>query len=88
MPTLESTEARLNALLASKTTVTGPSCGITPALEKVEPDERAVIEKWLAMTKKEIQHVGIARVLTEMSGVKVSGDTVARHRRGDCHCRG
>jgi len=61
----------------------GPSCSVQEAysvLQKPDADELRD-----ALVRPEISAAVISRVLAR-HGVKVGGQTIARHRRGDCSC--
>ena len=61
------------------TTKKGPSCSTGLAISKLEGEKR---EKVLAaLAAPEVQHRMIALRLTEWAGMKVSAESVGRHRR-------
>ena len=62
----------------------GPPCFAGTALGKLQGES---LEKILAaLDSPEIQGSMIALRLSEWSGIKVAGQTLARHRRGECKC--
>lgn len=61
----------------------GTVCGVAIALAGMEPAYRAEVEE--AIADGTIQGTAISRVLG-LDNVRLSGDSINRHRRGDCHC--
>lgn len=62
----------------------GPVCAVGLALEILTDDR---LEKAQAALKAtHLQHKRIADVITEWAGIKVTPESVARHRRHDCSC--
>lgn len=61
----------------------GQRCELPKILAKLDPDERAIVEAWLA--DPDVENAHIARTLTKV-GHTIQGQAVGRHRRGDCKC--
>lgn len=61
----------------------GPSCGMTTLLTTLEPKIRT---EFLEVLKDQtIRHKTFSR-WAEKRGMRISADTVSRHRRGECGC--
>jgi hypothetical protein len=75
-PTLASLDAEVRARRAS-------TCGIAATFAKLEPDDRTILEGWLA--DDTVEHAKISAALTQI-GFRVAGNTIGRHRRGICSC--
>ena len=61
----------------------GPRCTVGAILDKLDDDDRAALTA--ALDDDEVQGSGLARLLSSR-GHKVNGNTIQRHRRGDCSC--
>lgn len=77
----------IDALLASNTRYRpGGVCSIGIALDELAPDVRAKIEA--AMDDMDsYSATGLAVVLSQLVGRRVTSTTVGRHRRRECLCR-
>ena len=62
----------------------GPVCAVSLALEVLEGDE--LVNTLGALAAGHIQHKRIADKMTEWSGIKVTPESAARHRKHDCSC--
>ena len=63
----------------------GLPCGVATALASLDPKVRAVFVEAMALPTSEVQHSAVARQFVR-HGLRVSGDKIGRHRRGDCRC--
>lgn len=61
-----------------------PACTIGKALEEMTSEERVPFEE--ALADGSIFGTVISKVLERTRGLKVTGTTVQRHRRGACSC--
>jgi hypothetical protein len=61
----------------------GPRCTFGRLLERLDKNERAVLEA--AMADPDVQHKRIADVL-KAAGHKMEAHTVSRHRNCECQC--
>ena len=60
-------------------------CTVTRAISNLKPADREAAVK--ALADGSVMHSTLARVLTQYAkGVKVTSQSVSRHRRGDCAC--
>lgn len=74
--------------LGPATAVKGPPCGVTQLLERLDrdsPDDAATLREWLA--NPEIRYSVISDALAE-DGHRLQADTLSRHCRGRCLCKG
>lgn len=67
-------------------TIKGPPCSVGALLDRLDPDERAGLEK---MLRPKIGTRGwdseqIHEAILESHGEDIAGQTIARHRRGGC----
>lgn len=63
----------------------GPTCGVAKALESLEPELKEWIET--AIGDNRALASKIARKLSELTGCRITANTMTRHRRGECRCR-
>lgn len=71
-----------DALVANAGTKKGPVCTACTALEMMSPEDRADLQA--AFDDPIYTSMGISRAL-KAEGYDVSGQTLQRHRRGDCN---
>ena len=71
-----------DALVANAGTKKGPSCSACIAISMMSEDDR--IDLQVALDDPIYTSMGIARAL-KAEGYDVSGQTLQRHRRGDCY---
>lgn len=71
------------AEVAAQSNVHKPRCTIGIALDKLSKADRAEAVEVIA---GDAQGSAIARVLSARTGERISGQTVNRHRRGECSC--
>lgn len=63
----------------------GNVCGVIKALQAISDDEdRELLTEWLAHPSTP-EHAHVARACVSI-GVKLSANTVSRHRSGQCSC--
>jgi hypothetical protein len=63
----------------------GGTCTVTRIRADLTPDDLAWLDAALAAHPDDEPAAGIARTLTA-AGHPIKGQTVARHRRGECTC--
>ena len=61
-------------------------CGIGRVLEELSPEEREVLEKYLAMDAYEYAPGRLVNVLTKAGHDQVNTNHVVNHRRRKCAC--
>jgi hypothetical protein len=62
----------------------GPLCGMAVVYSKLDDDDRAALDSYLA-DREGVTTAAISRALTS-EGHRVGKNTVERHRRGECSC--
>lgn len=70
-----------DALAANSKARKGPRCSVCTAISLMSKEDKFDLE--IAMDDEVFTSMGIARAL-KAEGYDVSGQTVQRHRRGDC----
>lgn len=63
----------------------GPGCSVAKMLGQLGAVDRQLVEGWLAAPTSEISHAHLARTFKAV-GYTFGGDTLGRHRRGECRC--
>lgn len=71
-----------DALVANIGAKKGPVCTACTAINSMSEDDRRDLQ--IAFDDPVYTSMGIARAL-KAEGYEVSGQTIQRHRRGDCH---
>jgi hypothetical protein len=71
-----------DALAANAVTKKGPVCTVCTAISLMPEDDRNDLQ--VALNDPVYTSMGIARAM-KAEGYDVSGQTLQRHRRGDCH---
>lgn len=64
----------------------GPRCGVTILLDDLDDDDADELRQFLAADTNHVGHTYLAGLVKEAFGVRLSADTVSRHRRGLCSC--
>jgi hypothetical protein len=64
----------------------GPTCTIRPLVDRLDADQTAKLQAALACPPLDLPTTAIASVLSQWLGLKVSPQTLRRHRNGDCAC--
>jgi hypothetical protein len=69
---------------AQQSTVTkGTTCTVTVLLQSLSPSEQAELIEAL---ESSVQSFALSRALANR-GHRIAGQTIGRHRRGECQCR-
>jgi 3-methyladenine DNA glycosylase Tag len=64
-------------------TTKGTTCTVTSLLQSLSPSEQAELTEALASS---VQSSALSRALANR-GHRIAGQTINRHRRGECQCR-
>ena len=71
-----------DALAANSGTKKGPVCSVCIVISLMDEEDRADLQ--IALDDPVYTSMGIARAM-KSEGYEVSGQTLQRHRRGDCY---
>lgn len=74
----------LLAAIQAEASYKGPQCTVKTTLDKLDKADRDDLVA--AMADNDIESTKIARVLQQQRGLRISGDTIRRHRKGECAC--
>jgi hypothetical protein len=73
----------MEAFAAERRTHRGNECKLPKIIARLDPDDQAIVKAWLA--DPDVEHAHIARTLTRI-GHPIQGQSVGRHRGGNCQC--